>query len=148
SPESRSLDLHDAGIFSISSSGEMAIALGCRTNWGDCTGTLARLPPSGGAPRPILDNVLYADWAPDGKELAVIRLKGRQSVLEYPPGKVLYEAPGWMTHSRFSPKGDLIAFLDHPILADPGGSVCVVDLAGKKKTLSPGWSFIWGLAWR
>jgi eukaryotic-like serine/threonine-protein kinase len=147
SPGSRSLGLQHAGIFSISSSGEMAIGLGCTLNWGQCLGTLAQVPLTGGAPRSIMDNVHYADWAPDGKSLAVARGTGGRWRLEYPLGKVLYEAPGWISHPRVSPKGDLIAFLDHPILADLGGSVCVVDLAGKKRTLSTGWKGVFGLVW-
>jgi hypothetical protein len=46
-----------------------------------------------------------------------------------------------------SPKGDYIAFLDHPIQGDDSGSVAVVDLSGKKKTLSDGWYSSQGLAW-
>jgi eukaryotic-like serine/threonine-protein kinase len=67
--------------------------------------------------------------------------------LEYPPGKVLYETGGWIGHVRVSPKGDFIAFLDHPIQGDDSGSVAVVDLSGKKKTLSEGWYSSQGLAW-
>ena len=35
-------------------------------------GTLARAPFSGGEPRPMLENVRFADWTPDGSDLAVI----------------------------------------------------------------------------
>ena len=34
--------------------------------------------------------------------------------LEFPAGKVLYETGGFVSHIRFSPKGDRIAFADHP----------------------------------
>jgi serine/threonine protein kinase/WD40 repeat protein len=147
SPESGSLGLRDAGIFSISSSGEMAIALPCTLNWGQCMGTLARLPPAGGAPREILENVQNADWAPDGKTLAVVHASEGRYRLECPIGKTLYEAPGWINYVRISPNGDLIAFLDHPILGDNSGSVCIVDMTGKKKTLSTGWKGLRGIAW-
>lgn len=148
-PESGSLGLRNAGIWSVSSSGEMAIAYPCTLNWGDCMGTLARVPPAGGAPREILENVHAADWAPDGKTLYVAQFAGgKDRVVQYPGGKVLYEPPGWVTHVRVSPKGDLIAFLDHPILGEIEGSVCVLDLASKeKKTLSSGWRALMGLAW-
>jgi sugar lactone lactonase YvrE len=46
-----------------------------------------------------------------------------------------------------SPRGDRIAFLDHPIRNDDGGSVVVVDLAGKPTEVSKGWSTAEGLAW-
>jgi len=147
SPDSRSLGLLETGIFSISSSGEMAIALACTLNWGDCLGTLAQVSLNGGAPRQIMENVYYADWAPDAKTLAVVRRTRGRICLEYPLGKLLYETPGWITDMRVSPKGDLIAFLDHPILGDLAGSVCVVDLTGKKRTLSTGWRGLHGLAW-
>ncbi len=148
SPESGSLGLSGAGIWSVSPSGEMAIAFPCAAlNWGRCIGTLAQVPPSGGAPRQILERVHEADWAPDGKTLSVAQFTRGRDSLQYPIGKVLYETSGWLSSARVSPKGDLVAFLDYPILGDISGSVCVVDLTGKKKTLSPGWKGLYGLSW-
>jgi len=49
--------------------------------------------------------------------------------------------------SACHPKETTIAFLDHPIQGDDSGSVAVVDLSGKKKTLSDGWYSSQGLAW-
>ena len=112
-------------------------------------GTLARLPLGGGAPRPILDNVQYADWAPDGKEFAVVRFIPDKHVyrLEFPVGKVLYETNGWVSHPRFSHDGQKIAFLDHAVFGDDQGSVAVVDLEGHRKQLSGTYSSTQGLAW-
>ena len=62
-------------------------------------------------------------------------------------GNVLYKPSGWITYARVSPQGDRIAFLDHPQLGDIGGSVSVLDLKGKKTTLSSGWKSLQGLAW-
>ena len=45
--------------------------------------------------------------------LAVVRDVGGRNRLEYPIGKVLYETGGWISHPRISPKGDMVAFLDH-----------------------------------
>ena len=56
--------------------------------------------------------------------------------LQFPIGKVLFETQGWIGNPRVSPKGDRVAFLDHPSPGDDGGSVAVVDLAGKKTTIS------------
>ena len=67
--------------------------------------------------------------------------------LEYPIGTLLYEPPGWITYARISPEGDRIAFLDHPRLGDLGGSVGLIDSAGKKTTLSSDWKSLQGLAW-
>ncbi len=124
-PESRPLGLSSTGVLAVSSAGELAISLGCELNWAECRGTLARMPLAGGAPREVLEDVFYADWAPDGKNLAVVRPVEGRFRLEYPIGKVLYESPGWITYPRVSPKGDRIAFLDHPTLGEDDGSVAV-----------------------
>jgi len=72
---------------------------------------------------------------------------GGRNRLEYPVGKVLYETGGWISHPRISPKGDLVAFLDHPLQGDDTGSVAIVDLSANKKKLSADWYSIQGLAW-
>jgi serine/threonine protein kinase/Tol biopolymer transport system component len=112
-------------------------------------GTLGRLPLGGAAPRPLLDSVQYADWAPDGKDFAVVRFVPERHVyrLEYPAGKVLYETAGWVSHPRFSRDGKRIAFLDHPIFGDDQGVVAVVDLEGHREQLSGSYSSTQGLAW-
>ena len=110
-------------------------------------GTLARVPLGGGAPREILENVEFADWTPDGSNLVIVREVQGRDRLEYPPQKVLYQPEGWIGNPRFSPKGDIIAFVDHPQPGDDGGAVAIVDLAGKKTALSSGWDSIQGLAW-
>jgi hypothetical protein len=147
SPQSGSIGLADAGVFSVSSKGELAVALGCRLNWGECTGTLARVPMTGGIPRELVKDVHVADWSPDGENIAVVSFAGGRYRLEYPLGKVLYEPPGWITYARLSPRGDRIAFLDHPRLGDIGGSVTMIDMAGRKVTLSSDWKSLQGLAW-
>jgi eukaryotic-like serine/threonine-protein kinase len=60
-PESRPVGLPSAGVLAVSSAGELAISLGCELNWAECRGTLARIPPAGGAPRELLEDVFYAD---------------------------------------------------------------------------------------
>ncbi len=111
-------------------------------------GTLARMPLVGGAPRQVLENVHWADWSPDGSSLAVVRNIGGKDRLEFPIGKTLYETSGWISHPRISPKGDQVAFIDHPVQGDTIGSVAMVDLNGNKKNLTaeaPGGAM--GLAW-
>ena len=73
--------------------------------------------------------------------------RGGRNRLAFPIGKVLYETVGWISHPRFSPKGDCVAFLDHPVPEDDGGSVAVVDLTGSKRTLSSRGTSTQGLAW-
>ena len=147
SPESRPLGLPGAEILAISSTGELAVSLGHHRGHSVFSGTLARLPLAGGAPREILENVQEADWAPDGGSLAVIVFESGRSRLEFPIGKVLHQATAWLSDARVSPKGDQVAFIEHPVLGDDGGSVAVVDLNGTVRTLSTGWRCIGGLAW-
>jgi len=147
-PESRSMGLGHTQLMSVSSAAELAVLLDSKAigTWVSM-GTLARAPLAGGAPRDVLEQVQWADWGPDGRNLAVVRDFGGKNRLEYPIGKPLYDTGGWVGHPRVSPKGDLIAFLDHPIQGDDAGSVAVVDLQGNKKVLSGEWVTAQGLAW-
>jgi len=148
SPQSRDLELAGAEIESMSSTGDMAVLLGSRQVRSYIhVGTLARVPLSGGGPREILNDVQWADWSPDGKNLAVVRDVGGKNRLEYPVGKLLYETGGWISHPRISPDGDRVAFLDHPLEGDDGGSVAVVNSKGEKKTLTQDFYTAQGLAW-
>ncbi len=147
-PDSRPLEFKAAYLLAISRSREMALALnGQLATHSVClNATLARAPLGGGAPREMLEDVRWADWDPNGTLAVVHHVKGREH-LEYPIGKMLYETSGWISHIRFSPKGDRIAFLDHPFWPDDQGSVAMVDLAGRMKVLSAGWESLYGLAW-
>jgi serine/threonine protein kinase len=148
SPQSRSLSLERAALLAMSSSGEMAVSVNSRPSGPYAqVGTLARVPLNGGAPRPVLEDVQWADWSPDGNNLAIVRDVGGRNQLEFPIGKALYQTSGWISHPRVSRKGDLVAFLDHPLPGDDGGSVKTVDLSGNVKTLSSGFQTVQGLAW-
>jgi len=148
SPQSRSLNLGGSALLAISSTGEMAVSIDSRPSGVYAqVGTLARVPLNGGSPRPVLENVQWADWSPDGSNLAIVRDVGGRNRLEFPVAKVLYETSGWISHPRVSRKGDLVAFLDHPLPGDDGGSLRVVDLSGKVKTLATELLTAQGLAW-
>jgi eukaryotic-like serine/threonine-protein kinase len=142
SPESRPLGLR-ADLQAVSRSGEMAVLLQRPGTYG----VLARVPIGGGAPREVLENVTSADWSPDGEALAVVRTGGGRETIEFPIGRVLYRAHGWLSDVAVSPKGDRVAFAEHPVLIDNRGDVAIVDLAGKKSTISSGWEDIFGLHW-
>src|SRR5438445_8980941 len=147
-PEARSMGLSRTQLVSVSSASEMAVLLNSKAigTWVNM-GTLARAPLVGGAPREVLEQAQWADWSADGSGLAVVRDFGGRNRLEYPIGKPLYQTGGWIGHPGVSPKGDRIAFIDHPIQGDDSGSLSVIDLAGNKKTLSGEWYTIQGLAW-
>ena len=146
--ESRSLKLENTDVLAISASNEMAVLRNRQyLGWYVGRGTLARMPVDGSAARDLLEDVQEADWSPDGTRLAVVRWVNGQNQLEYPIGKVLYKTSGYISHPRISPKGDLVAFLDHQAQWDNRGWVAVVDLNGKKTVLSGEWSEEEGLAW-
>ncbi|HEY7864092.1 MAG TPA: protein kinase, partial [Thermoanaerobaculia bacterium] len=147
--ESREFGLVGADLLSISKTGEMAVSLDRHNVYAFVrSGTLAEVGVSGGvAPRPIAEDVQWADWGPDGRQAAVIRDVSHNSVLEYPIGKVLYQTAGWLSHPRVAPDGKAVAVLEHPVRGDDGGTVAVIDLAGKKKTLGTRFASEWGLAW-
>jgi len=147
-PEARSMGLTRTQLVSVSSASEMAVLLNSKAigTWVNM-GTLARAPLVGGAPREVLEQVQWADWSADGTSLAVVRDMGGRNRLEFPIGKPLYETGGWIGHPRVSPKGDQIAFIDHPVQGDDSGSLALVDLNGNKRSLSGEWFTIQGLAW-
>jgi Tol biopolymer transport system component len=140
SAESRDLQLPDARILAVSATGELAIQLGRQAVW-EASGTLARVPLEGGAPRELLENVSRADWSPDGRELAVVHRVGGKERIEFPIGKVLYETADQIGSMRFSPRGDRIA------LTDSAGTVTTVDLSGRVTVLTKGWGYA-EAAWR
>jgi eukaryotic-like serine/threonine-protein kinase len=149
STESRDLGLANTQVLAVSAAGQMAVLRNYRTSDNVFThiGTLAQLSIGADAPRDLLDNVEEADWTPDGSGLAVVHVVAGKGRLEYPIGKVLYETAGWISHLRFSPKGDRLAFIDHPLLADDGGTISVIDLSGKKSDLTERWASAFGLGW-
>ncbi|HEV8231955.1 MAG TPA: hypothetical protein VGQ75_06380, partial [Thermoanaerobaculia bacterium] len=148
-PESRPFGLPGADVLAVSRSGELAVSLGRRSPAAFTrTGTLARVSVAGGAaPRDVLEDVQWADWAPDGRSLAVVRDVGPSNRLEYPIGTVLYQTTGFISHPRVSPHGERVAFLDHPTKGDDGGRVAVVDRKGNHKILSRVFASLQGLAW-
>jgi DNA-binding winged helix-turn-helix (wHTH) protein/Tol biopolymer transport system component len=147
-PGSRSLGLPGADLLAVSSTGQMAVLQPAMpVLMSAMRGTLGKVPLAGGTPRQVAEKVDWADWSPDGKMLAVVRVMAGKELLEYPTGHVLFETAGWISHARFSPNGREIAFLDHPTENDDEGNVSVVDLDGRRTVLSAGWESEEGLAW-
>jgi hypothetical protein len=118
-PESKPLGLPPGQVVGVSAKGELAMLLPpAETVNGNVVypsgpGTLARVPLSGGEPRPVAESVICADWAPDGERLAALRSVGGALQVEFPLGTVLArESPAerGLSCPRFSPRGDRLAF--------------------------------------
>ena len=121
-PEAKPLGLRGVHLLSVSSRGELALLTRARYIAHNVyLGTLAQMPLEGGAPRDVLENVREADWSPDGASLALVREVAGKDRLEFPVGKVLCETGGYFSDLRFSPKGDRIAFFEHPVRWDDRG---------------------------
>ncbi len=147
-PEPQPLGFPDTHLLAISSQGEMAILTGAKfIRHRLFRGTLARLPVGGGAPREILENVREADWSPDGTQLAIIREVDGHDRLEFPIGTVLRQTSGYFSDLRVSPKGDGIAYFEHPFHWDDRGTVNLVDLKGQNRILTEVYEAAEGLAW-
>ncbi|HEY1252372.1 MAG TPA: hypothetical protein VGH97_14415, partial [Thermoanaerobaculia bacterium] len=139
SPESKSLGLPPGDVLAVSRNGELAVSLGWRLQVGwETTGTLARVPLAGGAPREVVENVQDADWSPDGKDLAVISnpTNGRAR-LEFPVGTVLTESSGWLSDVRIAPDRKSVALLDHQERGENAGRLILIDTATRKRTEGP-----------
>jgi Tol biopolymer transport system component len=152
-PGSRALGIKDAELLSISKSGELAIRLNTVYHGGYArSGTLARVPLSGGTPHEVLENVEDAEWSANGENLAIVRYvpENNHWRLEYPAGKVLLDTINWISHPAISPDGKWVAFADHE---NPGGddegSLAVIGADGKEqeKKLSSGWTSLQGILW-
>jgi Tol biopolymer transport system component len=152
SPESRPLDLPDGNVLAISRSGELALALGSHFDGVVTYGTLARVPIAGGAPRQMIEDVKFADWSPDGSDLAIVRRVDGRDRLEFPVGKVLVQpAVGESTglgFPRIAPDGRRVAFVQYRSPGSLFGNVAIVDRTGAVTALSDEYLNVHGLTWK
>jgi serine/threonine protein kinase len=143
------LSLNDANLLAVSPNNELAVVLHGTQDGQMQTvgGMLARAPLAGGSPKELLSDVAWADFDPSGN-LAVVHYVEGHSRLEFPIGTVLHQTTGWISDIRFSPRGDKIAFMNHPALWDNKGTVAIADLSSRQvATLSQEWESEQGLAW-
>ncbi len=149
SPGSTPLDSPPAELFAISPSGELAVKENPESTSTAfySAGTLARMPLSGGAPRALESRITFADWSPQGSDMAVVRETDRGQQIEYPIGTILYRTAGAISAPRISSSGDQIAFLEHRLANDDGGIVAVVDRGGHHKALTDYFDSSTGLVW-
>ena len=147
-PQPRAVSDSATNLLAVSNKDEMAVLVGATLDHHRVfTGTLARMPVSGGMPREVMAGVHDADWSPDGSQLAVAHAVDGKDRLEYPIGTTLYESPGQLSDVRVSSDGQHVAFTEHPEKGDDRGAVGIVDLKGNHKILTPHYLAIEGLAW-
>jgi eukaryotic-like serine/threonine-protein kinase len=145
--EARALGITGADVFAISDKGEMAVSLGRQRSISGFgfKGTLARLSLTGGVPREVTERVESADWGPDGSLAVSYHTEGKAR-LEFPIGTLRYESATWISHVRVSPKGDMVAFIDHDAPVGDGGVVRVVG-SNLNAQLTRDYGSAQGLAW-
>ena len=150
-PESlsaRALDVPNAILLSISGNEELAIQLDARLWDGHSTGRLARVATTAGGIRTLADQVLEADWLPDGRRLALLNTgsEGTGRRLEFPEGPQTWETPYPIHTVRVSPKGDKVACFSEPSAIRGTGKIVTLDAAGRRTELADVVGFT-GLAW-
>ncbi len=140
--EARPLGVPSSEVLAVSKSTELAILL--RRDRVTGLGTLARVPLAGGMPREVAENVLQADWSPDGANLAIIRQNGDRIRVEYPIGTVKYDTTHFVRDLRISPDGKRLAILEQ---SRGEYEVAIIDNAAPV-TVARGWPRgAGGLAW-
>ncbi len=145
SPESRRLGIDDSRLVAVSRSGELAL-MSSDGNSPIGGGVLARVPMNGGSPVAVDRNIMSADWSQDGR-LAIVRAADGMNQLEFPVGRVLHRTSGWIGGIRIAPRGERIAFIEHPVRHDNRGTVRVIDAGQPARSLTPEWADAGGLAW-
>jgi Tol biopolymer transport system component len=146
-PQSTKVDLPSAALLALSTSGDLELAVDPVYESWFMYGTMAQAQMAGGTPRAQEKEVIAADYAPDGKTLAVVRRANRKVALEYPAGKLIYTTAGYLDYVRVSSSGKQVAFVEHPVYGDDRGWVSEVDEAGNRKQLTQEFESVQGLAW-
>ncbi|MDP2275681.1 MAG: serine/threonine-protein kinase [Archangium sp.] len=133
-------------LFDLSGKDELALA-GVMDESASWDGrTLARASLAGGAPRPLYEGVVSADFGTDDS-LVLIRFHDARFFIEYPPGNVVVTSNHPVANARLSPDLEYIAFERHPVRGDDRGTVEIVDRVGKPIASSTSAWTLEGLAW-
>ena len=112
--------------------------------------TLAQVPLAGGMPREIVEGAKYADWAPGGRDLALVRRDGAGDVLEFPVGtRIAGDGVVGFGFPRVSPRGDAVAAFVLEAPESLVGTVAIFGRDGRTLAVTPVSYFnVFGLAWR
>jgi eukaryotic-like serine/threonine-protein kinase len=144
-PDSQELKIPDGEVAAVSRTGEIALVQTSRLFDWIGGGILAQVPVLGGTPREVLDGVLRADWAPDGRLAVWRRPEKGVPQLEYPPGNVLYSSPKLVFALRVSPDGKQVAI--NIATSGQRTAVMIFGLDGSTRTVANLEVFARGLAW-
>ena len=130
--EHRELPLADyATVTAVSPTGELAIRIPPGDNPAASAQLLARVPSSGGPHREITENVVAADWTPDGSSLVVARRLDSFFRIEWPVGHKLYEGTDLQPYSvRVSRDGKRLGVEALRLGTSFNGEVGVFDQSG------------------
>ena len=132
SHESRPIDLPAADLLAMSATGNLAISTARPGVDGfEPHGNLAVVALAGGAPRELYEDISAADWAPDGKTMAIVRLAGDRQRLEFPVGTVVHESEV-VIRPRVSPDGTRVCFFP------AYGTLMVAERASRARLLATG----------
>jgi eukaryotic-like serine/threonine-protein kinase len=141
--------ISNARLLAVSRKGEFAVALApTQITTLIEPGTLARTSDLSGAPKPEVENIVAADYTPDGSGLAIVRYLPSDYVcqVEFPIGKVLFREQG-VGDLRFSPDGRYLAFITYENPSDDRGALVILRRTGEKIAVSPIFESLEGLAW-
>jgi len=125
--ESRPLGLKKTDLLAVSSAGELLVLVGSgslKSPGG--TGTLARVPLSGGAPRELVEQVHNADWLTGGAVAVQRHIDFNHDELQIPAGTRRLDYSGSAPRSTRDGRQVVIARQ-----TAAGGQVVVLDDAGK-----------------
>ncbi len=125
--ESRPLGLKKTDLLAVSGSGELLVLVGSdalKSPGG--TGTLARVPLSGGAPRELVEQVHAADWLTGGAAAVQRHIDYNHDELQIPAGTRRLDYSGSAPRSSRDGRQVVIARQ-----TGAGGEVVVLDDAGR-----------------
>ena len=125
--ESRPIGLKNADLLAVSSAGELLVLVGSDTPRSPTgTGTLARVPLSGGAPRELVERVHSGDWLTGGAVAVQRHIDISHDELQIPAGTRRLDYDG--SNPRSSRDGRRVVIARRTAA---GGEVVALDDAGK-----------------
>ncbi len=141
SNEMQTSSLPPADVLSVSKQGELLVlsktpGAQWKRPFGQ-TGTLLR-SSRGGAARTLAENVLLAEWMPEGDQVAAVRREGTEWLIERPLGTVVRRTPNIVNGLRVSPDGQWLAVAEKAIGLGNTWSIVFIDGAGNARRFDAG----------